>query len=45
VASVLLCAMLGLSLSRHREVGAMANGEVRRLAADNLAGLSGFRHV
>lgn len=31
VASVLLCASQGLSLSQHRDVGAMANGEVRRL--------------
>jgi probable phosphoglycerate mutase len=42
VASVLLCATQGLSLSQHREVGAMGNGEVRRLAAHDLTGLSGF---
>lgn len=43
VASVLLCATNGLSLSQHRDVGAMANGEVRPLPARALAGLSGFR--
>ena len=43
VASVLLCAANGLSLSRHRDVGAMGNGEVRPLPAHALAGLSGFR--
>lgn len=32
VASVLLCAAGGRELTRHREVGAMANGEVRLLA-------------
>lgn len=42
VASVLVCATQGLSLSQHREVGAMGNGEVRRLAAHQLSGLSGF---
>jgi hypothetical protein len=31
VASVLVCAPNGLSLSKHRDVGAMANGEVRPL--------------
>ena len=31
VASVLLCAAGGLALSRHREVGAMGNGELRAL--------------
>ena len=31
VASVLYCASLGLPLSRHREVGALANGELRLL--------------
>jgi probable phosphoglycerate mutase len=43
VASVLLCAANGLSLSKHRDVGAMANGEVRPLPERALAGLSGFR--
>jgi broad specificity phosphatase PhoE len=42
VASIALCAAHGMSLSRHREVGAMANGEVRRLDGEALAGLSGF---
>lgn len=42
VASVLLCAAQGLSLSEHRTVGAMANGEVRRLHPHELKGLSGF---
>ncbi|MDB4889912.1 MAG: histidine phosphatase family protein [Gemmatimonadetes bacterium] len=42
VASVMLCATQGLSLSQHREVGAMGNGEVRRLATHDLTGLSGF---
>ena len=42
VASVTLCATQGLSLSQHREVGAMGNGEVRRLATEGLAGLSVF---
>jgi probable phosphoglycerate mutase len=42
VASVLLCATQGLSLTQHRDVGAMGNAEVRRLAAHDLAGLSGF---
>ncbi len=42
VASVTLCATQGLSLSQHREVGALGNGEVRRLAAHELTGLSGF---
>jgi broad specificity phosphatase PhoE len=32
VASVLLCAAQGSALSQHREVGAMANGEVRALS-------------
>ena len=32
VASVLLCAASGFELSRHREVGAMGNGEVRPLS-------------
>lgn len=45
VASVLLCATQGLSLSKHREVGALANGEVRRLAAHDLPGLSGTTRV
>ena len=40
VASVLLCAAGGLALSQHRDVGAMANGEVR--AISGLKGLSGF---
>jgi probable phosphoglycerate mutase len=31
VASILLCAARGLPLSRHREVGALRNGEVRAL--------------
>jgi broad specificity phosphatase PhoE len=31
VASTLLCASLGLPLSRHREVGALGNGEIRPL--------------
>jgi broad specificity phosphatase PhoE len=43
VASVLLCASNGLSLSQHRDVGAMGNGEVRPLPEHTLAGLSGFR--
>lgn len=42
VASVLLCASLGLSITQHREVGAMGNGEVRQLPAHELTGLSGF---
>lgn len=42
VASVTLCATQGLSLSQHREVGAMGNGEVRRLASSDMKGLSGF---
>ena len=42
VASVTLCATQGLSLSQHREVGAMGNGEVRRLAVHELSGLSTF---
>ena len=42
VASVTLCATQGLSLSRHREVGPMGNGEVRKLATHGLAGLSVF---
>jgi probable phosphoglycerate mutase len=42
VASVTLCATQGLSLSQHREVGSMGNGEVRRLASHGLAGLSVF---
>ena len=33
VASVLLCASSGLALTRHRDVGAMGNGEVRPLGA------------
>ena len=40
VASVLLCAAGGVALSQHRDVGAMANGEVRPISA--LTGLSGF---
>ncbi|NCG34316.1 MAG: histidine phosphatase family protein [Proteobacteria bacterium] len=32
VASVLFCASLGLPLGRHREVGPLANGELRLLA-------------
>jgi broad specificity phosphatase PhoE len=32
VASVLLCAARGVALSQHREVGAMANGELRALS-------------
>lgn len=40
VASVLLCAAGGVALSQHRDVGAMANGEVRPISA--LKGLSGF---
>ena len=43
VASVLLCAAQGLALSQHRDVGAMANGEVRPLSALDPAGLSGSR--
>lgn len=31
VASILLCAASGLALARHRDVGAMANGEIRPL--------------
>ncbi len=42
VASVLLCAASGLTLSRHRDVGAMANGEVRPVAG-GVADLSGLR--
>ncbi len=42
VASVLLCATQGLSLSQHREVGAMANGEVRRIGPARSGGLSGL---
>jgi broad specificity phosphatase PhoE len=33
VASVTLCAARGVALSQHRDVGAMANGEIRRLGA------------
>lgn len=33
VASVSLCAARGVALSQHRDVGAMANGEIRRLRA------------
>jgi probable phosphoglycerate mutase len=33
VASVSLCAARGVALSQHRDVGAMANGEIRRLGA------------
>jgi probable phosphoglycerate mutase len=33
VASVSLCAARGVALSQHRDVGAMANGELRALAA------------
>ena len=40
VASVLLCAASGLALTRHRDVGAMANGEVRSLAGRPASGLS-----
>ena len=42
VASVLLCAPNGLSLSKHRDVGAMANGEVRPLPERALADYSDF---
>lgn len=42
VASVLLCATHGVSLTQHREVGAMANGEVRRIGPARAAGLSGL---
>ena len=42
VASVLLCAPNGLSLSKHRDVGAMANGEVRLLPERALADYSDF---
>ena len=42
VASVLLCATHGRSLSQHREVGAMANGEVRRIGPVRSGGLSGL---
>ena len=41
VASVHLCAAHGLALSQHRDVGAMANGEVRPLSGRDQAGLSG----
>ena len=41
VASVLLCATQGRSLSQHREVGAMTNGEVRRIGPVRSGGLSG----
>jgi glucosyl-3-phosphoglycerate phosphatase len=40
VASVLLCAASGVALTRHRDVGAMANGEVRSLAGQRAPGLS-----
>ncbi len=40
VASVLLCADQRLALSQHRDVGALANGEIRRLSPDALAALS-----
>jgi len=40
VASVLLCAASGLALTQHRDVGAMANGEVRSLARRSTSGLS-----
>lgn len=42
VASVLLCATHGLSLTEHRDVGAMANGEVRRIGVVRPRGLSGL---
>jgi probable phosphoglycerate mutase len=40
VASVLLCAASGLTLTQHRDVGAMANGEVRSLVERPASGLS-----
>jgi probable phosphoglycerate mutase len=40
VASVLLCAASGLALTQHRDVGAMANGEVRSLRGRSASGLS-----
>lgn len=40
VASVLLCAASGLALTQHRDVGAMANGEVRSLTGRPASGLS-----
>jgi broad specificity phosphatase PhoE len=43
VASVMLCAASGRALAEHRDVGAMANGEVRPLARPDQKGLSGFR--
>ena len=42
VASVLLCATQGLPLAKHRDVGAMANGEVRRIGPALSGGLSGL---
>lgn len=45
VASVLLCASNGRSLSQHRDVGALGNGEVRALPENALKGLSGFRRA
>jgi broad specificity phosphatase PhoE len=45
VASILVCASQGLPLSRHREIGAMGNAEVRRIASSAPSGLSHFRHV
>ncbi len=40
VASVLLCAASGQALTQHRDVGAMANGEVRCLGGRRAPGLS-----
>lgn len=45
VASILVCASQGLPLTRHREVGAMGNAEVRRISLTTLSGLSQFRNV
>jgi glucosyl-3-phosphoglycerate phosphatase len=42
VASVLICATEGVPLSRHRDVGGLENGEVRRLAPPGVAALSGL---